>query len=67
MILEIFNELMSALELQMKSREAEIVAKIKQINRLEGHHQRAEEWVSLLLATNCEHEPQLLALSFLSV
>lgn len=55
------NESISALESQVASKDGDIVAKLGQVNGLNGCHRIAEEVASLMCASIREHGRQLRA------
>lgn len=57
--LETINDRISTMESQIASKEAIIVAKVEQVDRLEGHLLIVEDGTSLMSATIVEDGPQL--------
>lgn len=53
------NERISALESELASNDAQIVAKLEQLDRLEMRHRIADEGPSLMSTTIHEYGPQL--------
>lgn len=56
--METNNEHISALELQVESKDTEIVAKVSQVESLEGKPRIEEEWTRIMSVTFREHVPQ---------